>query len=81
MPHLVGTTFLLFLLCFKNSSTEEEDEQQKANPKHLKIMRRLVYLCVLSDLCLEGNICAISRLFVAGINGRSLLYSKKFKEI
>lgn len=36
----------------------------------------LVYLCVLSDLCLEGNV-----LFLAGVNSRDLLYSKKFKEI
>ena len=48
----------------------------------LKIMRHvLVYLCVWSDLCLEGNICAISRLFLAGINSRNLLYSKKFTDI
>lgn len=32
-----GHNVLLFLLHFKNSSTGEGDEQQKANPKHLKI--------------------------------------------
>lgn len=37
VPYPLGTTFLLFLLHFKNSSTGERDEQQKANPKHLKI--------------------------------------------
>lgn len=37
VPNLLGTTCLLFLLHFKNISTGEGDEQQKANPKHLKI--------------------------------------------
>lgn len=39
MPHLVGTMVLLFILHFKNSSTDQGDEQQKANPKHLKMSR------------------------------------------
>lgn len=39
VPHLAGAVVLLFLLHFKNSSTEQGEEQQKANPKHLKISR------------------------------------------
>lgn len=40
MSHLVGTTRVL-LLRFKNSSTEEGDEQQKGNPEQLKMSRSL----------------------------------------
>lgn len=54
MPHLVGTTFLLLLLRFKNSSTEEGDEQQKANLKHLKMSRSLENheTCFVVSLCI-----------------------------
>lgn len=79
-PHPLGTTSLLFLLHFKNSSIGGGDEQQKANPKHLKISGSLENHEAgfgVSLYCLKET-CAISRLFLVGIT-KKLLYSKKLK--
>lgn len=50
-----GHNFWLFFLYFKNSSTEGGDEQQKANPKHLKMSRFLEN----HETCFAVSLCIV----------------------